>query len=335
MSNFRMGVFGGNFDPFHFGHLNSMTSVAERYGLDQVRVVPAHRSPLRVQTQGSTPEQRLEMLRRGIQGHEDQIHIDTREIERGGVSYTVDTLESYRHGEEDTWPHIMLIIGMDQFIKFDQWKNFERILTIADLVVTSRPGMELPFTLDDFPMPIRAMVADFDSQQAMLKTGRTIYFMKLEDVDASGTEIRRKIRFGQSINILVPPPVEEYIRGEKLFESVQQNIGDFEKFTEFCKKVLVDKGGVNVESYDLRAREAPSEFTLIASGTSTRHASALAEHLSREVKREYGVWPEHLEGIGEGRWVLLDYGALIVHVFYDFVRNEYRLEELWNKKLRK
>ena len=74
---------------------------------------------------------------------------------------------------------------------------------------------------------------------------------------------------------------------------------------------------------------------VIASGTSTRHASALAEHLSREVKRDFGVWPEHLEGIGEGRWVLLDYGALIVHVFYDFVRQEYRLEELWTKKLRK
>jgi nicotinate-nucleotide adenylyltransferase len=330
-----MGVFGGNFDPFHYGHLNSMTSVAERYGLDQVRVVPAFKSPLRVQTQGSTPEQRLEMLKRGIRGHEDLIHVDERELERGGVSYTVDTLKSYRHGEESTWPHIMLIIGMDQFIKFDQWRQFEEILEIADLVVTSRPGMELPFTLEDWPLGVRALVADYDAQQALMKSGRTIYFTPLEDVEASGTEIRRKIRFGQTISTMVPPAVEEYIRAEKMFESVQQNIGDFEKFTAYCAKVMNDKGAVNVQTYDLRAREAPSEFTLIASGTSTRHASALAEHLTREVKREYGVWPEHLEGIGEGRWVLVDYGALIVHVFYDFVRQEYRLEELWTKPKKK
>ena len=329
MSN-RVGVFGGNFDPFHHGHLNSMLSVAERYGLDEIKVVPAFVSPLRVQTQGSTPEQRLEMLRRGIQGHEELIHVDTRELERGGVSYTVETLESYLAAEPDA--HLMLIIGMDQFIKLDQWKNFDRILTIADLVVTSRPGMDLPYTLDDWPLAVRALVGDYDSQQALLKTGRTIYFMQLKDVEASGTEIRRKIRFEQSIVTLVPSGVAEYIVSEKLFAGVHANIGDFEKFTEYCRKVLEDKGGVNVASYDLRHKSAPSEFTLIASGTSTRHASALAEHLTREVKKDYGVWPEHLEGAGEGRWVLVDYGALIIHVFYDFVRQEYRLEELWKRK---
>src|SRR3954470_22363058 len=119
MSQHRMGVFGGNFDPFHYGHLNSMLSVAERYGLDEVRVVPAFLSPLRVQTQGSSPEQRLEMLKRGVEGHTDLIHIDTREIERGGTSYTIDTLESYLSGPDK--PHIFLIIGMDQFSKLDQW----------------------------------------------------------------------------------------------------------------------------------------------------------------------------------------------------------------------
>ncbi|MBX3020418.1 MAG: nicotinate (nicotinamide) nucleotide adenylyltransferase [Bdellovibrionales bacterium] len=332
MSNRRMGVFGGNFDPFHYGHLNSMLSVAERFGLNEIRVVPAHVSPLRVQTQGSTPEQRLEMLKRGVRDNADLIKIDTREIERGGVSYTIDTLQSYLN--EGDRPEVMLIIGMDQFSKFDQWKDFDKILAGADLVVTTRPGMELPYSLDDFPMAVRSLVADYDSHQAMLKSGRTIYFMQLEDVDASGTEIRKKIRFGQSIHTLVPPAVEEYIREHKLFESVQRNIGDFEKFAQYCSALLVDKGGVNVQTYDLRDRSAPAEFTLIASGTSTRHATALAEHLIREVKKDYNVWPENLEGQSEGRWVVVDYGALIVHVFYDYVRQEYRLEQLWSKPAR-
>ncbi|MGE0526058.1 MAG: nicotinate (nicotinamide) nucleotide adenylyltransferase, partial [Bdellovibrionales bacterium] len=185
MSGRRIGIFGGNFDPFHYGHLNSMLSVAEKFGLDEIRAVPAATSPLRVQTQGSTPEQRLEMLRRGIDGHEELITIDTREIERGGVSYTVDTLRSIR--EESAKAMIFLIIGMDQFIKFDQWKDFKEILEVADLIVTSRPGMELPHTLDDWSMGVRQVVDDFDAHQALLKTGHTIYFHRLEDVDASGT----------------------------------------------------------------------------------------------------------------------------------------------------
>ncbi|HMN67525.1 MAG TPA: nicotinate (nicotinamide) nucleotide adenylyltransferase [Bdellovibrionales bacterium] len=329
MKKHKIGIFGGNFDPFHHGHLNSMLSVADQFELDDIRVVPAFISPLRVQTQGSTPDQRLEMLRRGIRGHEERIRIDTREIDRGGVSYTIDTVESIL--KEHPGAEVMLIVGMDQFNKFDQWKSFDKILNLVDLVVTSRPGMELPYSLEDWPLGVRQLVGDHDSKQAMLKTGKQIHFYQLDDVEVSGTEIRKKVRFGQSVQALVPQAVEEYVRESKLYESVQRNIGDFEKFTAWCAKTLIDKGGVNVKVFDLRDRSAPSEFTLVCSGTSTRHATALAEHLIREVKKEYGVWPESIEGTGEGRWIVVDYGALIIHAFYDFVRQEYRLEELWSK----
>jgi nicotinate-nucleotide adenylyltransferase len=307
-----------------------MTAVAEHFGLDEIRAVPTNLSPLRAQTQGSTPEQRLEMLKLGIGGQQDLITVDEQEIERGGISYTIDTLETYFKSTKEL--HLFLIVGMDQFAKFDQWKNFDKILSLVDLIVTSRPGEELPHTLDDWPAGLRAMVDDFDSQQALLKSGRTIYFHSLRDVDISGAEIRRKIRFAQSIHTYVPSGVEEYIREHKIYESVQRNIGDFEKFTQFCAKVLNDNGGINVKSYDLRDRSAPSEFTLICSGTSTRHTTALAEHLTREVKKEYNVWPESTEGQGEGRWIVVDYGALIAHVFYDYVRQEYRLEDLWTNR---
>jgi len=68
---------------------------------------------------------------------------------------------------------------------------------------------------------------------------------------------------------------------------------------------------------------------LIASGTSTRHAASLAENVVQAVKEEYNVLPQSVEGVDEGRWVVIDYGSLIVHVFYDFVRQEYSLEKLW------
>jgi len=333
MAKRKVGVFGGNFDPFHYGHLNSMLSVAERFELNEVRVVPAYLSPLRVQTQGSSPEHRLEMLKLGIRGHEQLIHIDTCEIDRGGTSYTIDTVEGYVQAPDQ--PEIFLIVGMDQFAQFDQWRDFERILQQVDLIVTSRPGRELPYTLEDFPIGVRALVADFDSRQAMLKSGHSIHFMQLEDVDISGTEARKRARGGQSIQALVPLGVESYVHEQKLYEPVQDRIGDFAKFSETCRQWLNDKGCIRTEVYDLRAQQGLTEFTLIGSGTSTRHTSALAEHLIREVKKEFGVWPENMEGQSEGRWVVVDYGALIVHLFYDYVRQEYRLEELWAQRLKK
>lgn len=324
----KIGIFGGNFDPFHFGHLNSMLTIAEKFELDEIRAVPAFISPLRVQTQGSSPQQRLEMLQLGIRGHEDLIKVDTQEMDRGGVSYTIDTVEAYKDAGIE---NLHLIIGMDQFLKFDQWKRFDQILENADLIVTSRPGVELPYTMDDWPISVRSLVGDHDRHQAMLKNGHSIHFVQLKDVETSGSEIRRKIRIGQSIQTDVPPQVAEYIRGNKLFESVENRIGDFKKFTDYCALNLNDKGGISVQSYDLSKANAPTEFTLIASGTSTRHTTALAEHLVKEVKKDYGVWPESMEGQSEGRWVVVDYGALIVHIFYDFVRQEYRLEDLWTK----
>jgi nicotinate-nucleotide adenylyltransferase len=166
----KIGIFGGNFDPFHYGHLNSVLTVADQLGLDQMRVIPASISPLRIQTQSSTPEQRLEMLKRGVEGHENLIQIDTREIKRGGVSYTVDTVESIR--KENPEAELTLVIGMDQFFKFDQWKSFDKLLSLVDLAVTTRPGMELPYSLEEWPLGLRNLVGDADSKQAMLKTGK-------------------------------------------------------------------------------------------------------------------------------------------------------------------
>ena len=108
-------------------------------------------------------------------------------------------------------------------------------------------------------------------------------------------------------------------------------MGDYEKFTHFCAEFLNSKKAINTRAFDLRDLVAPTEFSLIASGTSTRHAASLAENLIQAVKEEYGVYPQSLEGLGEGRWVLVDYGSLIVHVFYDFARQEYQLEQLWKQ----
>jgi nicotinate-nucleotide adenylyltransferase len=327
MTKNKIGIFGGSFDPFHYGHLNSMATVAEILSLDQVKAIPTSRTPMRPQTQGATPEQRLAMCERGISELAELIVVDRLELDRGGVSYTIDTLKALEATEPDS--DFFLIIGLDQFGKFDEWKDFAELLERADLVVTSRPGLDFPATAERFPPGIRSSIEDFDGRQAILKGGHTIHFIRLQDVEASATEIRKKIRLGQAVHHLVPPGVEEFIRETHLYESIAKDIGDFAKFTEFCAAHLKEKGGIQVKAFDLTGMSAPTEYTLITSGTSTRHATSLAESLVKEVKKEYGIWPQGFEGQQEGRWIVVDYGALIIHSFYDFVRQEYRLEQLW------
>lgn len=325
----RIGIFGGTFNPLHAGHINCVTTVQSRMNLDKIVVVPAGQNPRKPPIEGPSNEQRLEMLRRGLSEFSSFVEIDTQEVQREGLSYAVDTVASYAKfvGPEQLY----LIVGLDQFEEFDKWKDFEKILTLANLVVVTRPRHTLPFGLEDLPEGLQSLVAVFDRQFIALHSGRNIEFVRLQDVDVSASEVRKVLRSGRSVDRHLSIPVEEYIREQNLYMPLGPRIGDYEAFTRFCASALFAKKAINVRAFDLRAIEAPTEFTLIASGTSTRHASSLADAVQRAVKEEFGVLPQSVEGIGEGRWILLDYGALIVHVFYDFVRQEYRLEDLWKQ----
>jgi nicotinate-nucleotide adenylyltransferase len=187
----------------------------------------------------------------------------------------------------------------------------------------------MPFGEGDLPEGVRKLVAAFDRQFIQLTSGRSIEFLRLQDKDVSASDVRKRLRTGRNVDAQLSMVVEDYIRKEGLYQPIGPRIGDYEQFTRFCAQALFDKKAINVRGFDLTGTEAATEYTLIASGTSTRHASALAEAVQRAVKEEYNVHPMSAEGMAEGRWVVLDYGALIVHVFYDFVRQEYRLEDLW------
>lgn len=322
----RVGLFGGTFNPLHTGHINALVTVRNRLGLDKIVVVPAAQNPKKLPVEGPTPEQRLEMLRIGL-GEYDFVEIDDQELRRGGPSYTVETVQEWakRIAPEDLY----VIIGLDQFEEFDSWKDYQRIVQFANLAVVSRPGHHLPFSTEELPEGMRPHVAAFDRSFIALNSGRNIEFVKLNDVDISASDVRKRLRTGRGVERFLTIPVEEYIREQHLYGPLGERIGDYEQFTRFCAERLTQKKAINVKAFDLRRLDAPTEFTVVVSGTSTRHASSLAENLLREVKEEYNVHPQSVEGLPEGRWVLLDYGSLIVHVFYDYVRQEYRLEDLW------
>ncbi len=323
----RIGIFGGTFNPLHVGHLNSMVTVAKKVGLQKIVAVPTFQNPIKEPIEGPSAEQRLEMVKAGVQDYDGLIVVDGQEVARGGASYTVETIKAYAKNYQPD--DLFFIVGVDVFYSMDQWKDLDKILSMVNLVVTSRSGNQFPFTVEDFPSQIRAMVEDFDKKVAFLSSGRFIHFVRLEDIDVSATEVRKKIRNGQSVAKYLTVPVEEFIKEHGLYKPLDVRIADFEEFTKFCAGILYDKKGINIRGFDVRDIEAPSEFMLIASGTSSRHASSMGENIIKAVKENFGVLPLNIEGLKEGRWVAVDYGSLMVHIFYDYVRNEYRLEELW------
>lgn len=308
------------------GHTNSVISVADQLKLKKVFVVPSLQTPGKDAIETPTPQDRLEMLKLAF-AEEKYVTVDSREIDRGGVSYSIDTLKSFNEEFESEQLH--LIVGADAFEHFDKWKEFEKILSLTNLVVTTRPGFILPFKVQDLPKGIQELAESMDQDGVKLSTGRTIQFVHLKDVGISATELRKFIRSGLKVDKYLSMTVEKVVRAKKLYTAETSGATDFRKLTEFCAETLFDKKGFNVRGFDLSNVESPADFTLIASGTSTRHVGSLGENIVSEVKRKFGLNPLSIEGVREGRWVLVDYGALIVHIFYDFIRQEYKLEDLW------
>ncbi len=323
----KIGIFGGSFNPVHVGHLNSLRAVAKREKLKKIFVVPNAQNPLKTSDNIVDGKHRLAMLELALKD-DPQFVVDDQEIKRGGKSYAIETLRYYisKYSSEN----IYLILGADSFENFDQWKNFEEILQEVNIIVTSRPKAVLPYDKEDFPKGVQPHIKDIDFKGVVkLKGGRTIRFAQLDDIDVSSTQIRKNLKLKKNVDQFLTFEVEKYIKENDVFPPLEVKIPDFREFVHFCAQNLADKKALGIKAFDLTQIVAPSEYAVVASGTSTKQAQSFAEQLARKVKEEYGVDALTMEGLEEGRWVVIDYGSLIVHVFYDFVRNEYRIEDLW------
>lgn len=325
----KIGVFGGSFNPFHMGHLNSLETVRKKMKLDRIYVVLANQNPLKALSVGPEVHLRFEMLNRALAPHSAWAIADDREVKRGGVSFTIDTLKEIE--KENPQAELYLIIGMDLFQGLDRWKNPDEIIEVSNLIVTTRPGSGTPRQTSDFPLLLQRTMKKPSFEKSALTTGKMVHFVELNDLDISASDLRKKIRHGHSIEDEVPAEVGEFIMEKELYRGQEGRITDFESFARRCGEILFEKKAINVKAFDLRNMNQPAEYTLIASGTSSRHATSLGEQLVKTIKDELGVQPLSIEGVSEGRWVLVDYGSLIIHLFYDFVRQEYKLEQLWSK----
>ena len=193
-------LFGGSFDPIHIGHIVVAREVKERLGARVVVFIPAYRAPLK-EDHSAPPEDRLRMTQLAVEG-KDGFAVEDYEIRKGGVSYTVETLEymSRRVSER-----IGFIVGADSALRFHEWKKPERILELACLVVVDRGGL------------IGVVRDHLRRRFPHLREGRDLIFVNTRRIDVSATEIRRRIREGLSVYCLVPDVVERYIKERGLY----------------------------------------------------------------------------------------------------------------------
>lgn len=209
-----LAILGGTFDPVHFGHLQSAIAVKELLAVRQVKLVPSFIPPHRGLPH-STANERLSMLR--IATHDNSgLVVDDREISRQGVSYTVDTLTSFRQeiGENVS---LYFILGIDSFCTLNEWVRWRELTDIAHLIVLARPGY-----LPQIPSEIREwqrknLVENVNCMRG--KSGGEICHVELVQVDISATEIREMIGSGIRPTGKMPERVIDYAFEHELYRS--------------------------------------------------------------------------------------------------------------------
>jgi len=209
-----VGILGGTFDPVHFGHLRSALELLENLGLAEVRLIPGGHPPHRAPPRASASA-RLAMLELAVAG-QPGLQVDTRELERAGPSYMVDTLTSLR-GEVGTKP-LCLLLGADAFLGLPSWHRWQELLQLAHLVVMHRPGWELT---EDLAAPLAQLVATQRVHEAAALAAQPAGALLLAPVtplDISATAIRELIATGRSPRYLLPDAVWEHIQAHDLYK---------------------------------------------------------------------------------------------------------------------
>lgn len=212
-----IGVFGGTFDPVHFGHLRLAEEMADALGLARVLFIPAGQPPHRGAPRTAAGH-RLEMVRRAIAAN-PRFVADAREVQRPRPSYTVDTLAELR-AELGTDPPLWLLLGADAFLGLPGWRDWRQLFELAHIAVATRPGVQL--TQPGFVMgPLQIEVAARQASGAAPPAGPagSVLVRATPPLDISATAIRTILGQRRSARYLLPDAVLAYIHEHQLYPS--------------------------------------------------------------------------------------------------------------------
>jgi nicotinate-nucleotide adenylyltransferase len=207
-----IGVFGGTFNPVHYGHLRSALELVELLGLAQLRLMPCAVPPHR-EAPSCSAQHRAAMVELAVSG-ESSLVCDARELQRAGKSFTIDSLVELRD-ELGSERGLCLVMGCDAVLDITSWHRWEELLAWAHIVVMARPGWHLPAVGE---------VADWMAAHALGDAGQLrerpaggVLVVELRPLEISSTEIRELLGVGRSIRYLLPEPVLDYIEAHGLY----------------------------------------------------------------------------------------------------------------------
>lgn len=206
MATAPLGLFGGTFDPIHYGHLRTAFELWQALGLEEVRFMPTGSPPHRDQTYASA-EHRLAMVRAAVAGQAAFV-VDDREVRRSGVSYSVDTLTELR--AENPGRSLCLLLGMDAFLGLPNWHRWRELFDLAHVIVAHRPGWKAP-TMG----PLGEVMVDRGTgaiRDLHERPAGRIYVHAVTQLEISSTELRQLIVAGHDPRYLVPEEVRRLIR---------------------------------------------------------------------------------------------------------------------------
>jgi nicotinate-nucleotide adenylyltransferase len=218
MEERRIAAFGGTFDPVHTGHAEIVHTIVQNFGLDQLLIVPAHRPPHKDPRGIADAYHRYTMAALATL-EEPRVIVSTIELEAPDHPYTFETIERLR-STVGAGTRLFFVMGADSFQEINTWREPARLLSSTDVIVVTRPGHDVKSShLDD---RFKCTVVDLREREAELKISEDandhhIYLTGYVNTSVSSTEIRQKVRDGESIEGLVPPRVADYINKYELY----------------------------------------------------------------------------------------------------------------------
>ena len=212
----HLAIFGGSFNPVHYGHLRGAEVVLASTKADRALFIPVSAPPHKDTCSLAPPEHRMEMIRLAIEGNPAFV-LSALEVDRGGVSYTIDTLREILDNYTPR-PELSLVIGTDSFNEFSSWREYLEIVELASLVVIRRPGTPLKDISEVLPVELARSFC-YDSKDGSFKNSkeRSIKFLDSASMDISSSMIRASLAARESIKHLTPDKVIDYIEENGLY----------------------------------------------------------------------------------------------------------------------
>ena len=219
----KIGLFGGTFNPVHIGHLRAALEVKEGFGLDEVILIPAALPPHKMPAEVADAADRLHMLNLALECVPG-LSISEVELQRSGLSYTIDTVQHFKHMLPDK-SRIYLIMGMDAFLEIDSWKSYDELLVQIPFIILNRPNSGRAEDDSGWKRMEKFIASNicadyvFSESQSCYraKDKQPVYVLEVTGLDISSTKIRSLIAAGQSIKYLVPQKVADYINSKGLY----------------------------------------------------------------------------------------------------------------------